>query len=34
MTDPDPTPDSLLILLWLGVLAGIVVVARWALVAG
>ncbi len=34
MTDPDPTPDSVLILLWLGVLAAIVVVARWALVMG
>lgn len=34
MTDPDPTPDSVLILLWLGVLAVGVVAARWWLVAG
>lgn len=34
MTDPDPTPDSLLILLWLGVLAVVIVAVRWALVAG
>lgn len=34
MTDPDPTPDSVLILLWLGVLAVVIVAVRAWLAAG